>query len=39
MRQAPFRLVYGVEVVIPIEYIMPSLRIAALTGMMDRGAL
>ena len=37
--QTPFRLVYGVEAVIPMEYIVPILRIAALIGMMDRGAL
>jgi len=35
----PFRLVYGVEVIIPMEYIVPSLQIVALTGMTDRGAL
>ena len=34
-----FRLVYGVEAVMPMEYIVPSLCIAALTGMMDCGAL
>eukprot|EP00253_Pinus_taeda_P001959 PITA_01959 len=39
MRQTPFRLVYGVEVVMPMEYILPSLRIAVLTGMMDHEAL
>eukprot|EP00253_Pinus_taeda_P004928 PITA_04928 len=38
-RQTPFQLVYGVEAVMPMEYIMPSLRIAALTGMTDRRAL
>ena len=37
--QTPFRLVYGVEVVMPMEYIMPSLHIVALTGMTDHGAL
>eukprot|EP00253_Pinus_taeda_P033738 PITA_33738 len=37
--QTPFRLVYGVEAVMPMEYIVPSLRIAALTGMTDWGAL
>eukprot|EP00253_Pinus_taeda_P010550 PITA_10550 len=34
-----FRLVYGVEVVMPLEYIVPSLRITSLTGMADREAL
>ena len=37
--QTPFRLAYGVEVVMPMEYIVPSLRIATLTGMMDCKAL
>ena len=31
----PFRLVYGQEVVVPMEYIVPSLRIAALIEMTD----
>jgi len=29
-------LVYGIEAVKPMEYIMPSLRIASLTEMADR---
>lgn len=37
--QTPFRLVDRVEAVMPMEYIMPSLRIAALMGMTDREAL
>lgn len=37
--QMPFRLVYGVEVVMPIKYIVPSLNIASLTGMANREAL
>eukprot|EP00253_Pinus_taeda_P018656 PITA_18656 len=37
--QTPFRLVYGVEAIIPMEYIVPSLRIATLIGMTDRRAL
>jgi len=37
--QTPFRLFYGVEAIIPMEYIMPSLCIVALTGMTNRGAL
>jgi len=39
MGQTPFKLIYGVEVVMPMEYIVPSLHIAALTGMTDRRAL
>ena len=31
----PFRLAYGQEVVMPMEYIVPSLRIATLTDMAD----
>eukprot|EP00253_Pinus_taeda_P031879 PITA_31879 len=38
-QQRPFRLVYGIEVVMPMEYIVPSLRIAAFTGMADRETL
>lgn len=37
--QTPFRLVYGVEVLSTMEYIMCSLRIAPLTSMADREAL
>ena len=33
--QTPFRLIYGQEVVMPMEYIVPSLRIAAFTNMAD----
>lgn len=32
-------MVYGVNVVMPIEYIMPNLRIATFTCMVDREAL
>eukprot|EP00253_Pinus_taeda_P034622 PITA_34622 len=39
MGQTPFRLVYGTKAVMPMEYIIPSLRIAVLTGMTDRKAL
>lgn len=38
-RQTPFRLVYGVETVMPMEYIVPSLRITTLIGMTDCRAL
>ena len=31
----PFKLAYGQEVVMPMEYIVPSLRIVALTDMAD----
>ena len=36
--QTPFSLIYGVEAMMPMEYIVPSLHIAALTGVMDREA-
>ena len=38
-RQTPFQLVYDVEAVMPMEYIVPSLRIATLTGITNHGAL
>jgi len=38
-KQVPLRLDYGVNIVIPIEYKMPSLRIVALVDTMVRGAL
>ena len=37
--QTPFKLVYGQEVVMPMEYIVPSPRISATTGMDDEAAL
>lgn len=33
--QTLFRLVYGIEVVMPMEYIVPSLHIATLTEMVE----
>ena len=33
--QTPFELVYGVEAVMPMEYIMPSPHIATLSGMVN----
>ena len=35
----PFRLFYGQEAVVPMEYIVPSLQIAALIEMKDTGAI
>ena len=37
--QTPFKLVYGKEAFIPMEYIIPSLRIVVVTGMDDVEAL
>ena len=34
-RHTPFSLVYGQEAIIPMEYIIPSLRIAQITEMAD----
>jgi hypothetical protein len=33
--KTPFKLVYGLEVVVPMEYLVPILRIATFTGMDD----
>ena len=38
-RNTPFRKVYGQEVVVPMEYIMPSLQIIAPTEMTDEDAV
>jgi transposase InsO family protein len=35
--QTPFKLVYGLEAVVPMEYLVPSLRIIAFTDMDDIG--
>jgi hypothetical protein len=35
--QTPFKLVYGLEAVVPMEYLVPSLRIIAFTYMNDIG--
>ena len=37
--QTPFKLAYGQEAVIPMEYIVPSLWIVAATGMSDKGVV
>ena len=37
--QTAFSLVYGVEAIMPMEYIVPSMCIVALTGMTDCRAL
>jgi len=37
--QTPFTLVYGKEVVMPMEYIVPSLWIAAITDKADRDTI
>jgi hypothetical protein len=35
----PFKLVYGQEVVVPLEFLVPSLRVVAITHMTERGAI
>jgi transposase InsO family protein len=37
--QTPFRLVYGLEAVVPMEYLVPSLRIVAFIDMDDNGVV
>jgi len=38
-KKTPFQLVYGREVVVPVEFILPSMFISEATGMSDRSAL
>jgi hypothetical protein len=33
--QTPFKLVYGLETIVPMEYLVPSLRITTFTDMDD----
>jgi hypothetical protein len=37
--QTPFKLVYGLEAVVPMEYLVSSLRIAAFIDMDDTGVV
>jgi hypothetical protein len=37
--QTPFKVVYGLEAVVPMEYLVPSLRITAFIEMDDVGAV
>jgi transposase InsO family protein len=37
--QTPFKLVYGLEAVVPMEYLVPSLKITAFTNMDDIGVV
>jgi hypothetical protein len=34
-----FRLVYGKEAVVPLEFLVPSLHVATITNMTERGAI
>jgi hypothetical protein len=35
----PFKLVYGQEAVVPLEFLVPNLRVAAITQMTERGVV
>ena len=35
----PFKLVYGQEAVVSLEFLIPSLHLAAITHMIERGAV
>jgi hypothetical protein len=37
--KTPFKLVYGLEAVVALEYLVPCLRIATFTDMDDTGAV
>ena len=38
-RHTPFKLAYGQEAIMHIEYMVPSLRVAALTQMVNENTL
>jgi transposase InsO family protein len=38
-RHTPFRLVYGKEAMVPLEFPVPSLCVATITNMTERGAV
>ena len=35
----PFKLVYGQEAEVPLEFLVPSLRVATITHMIERGTV
>jgi hypothetical protein len=37
--QTPFKMVYGLKVIVPIKYLVPGLRIASFTDMDDLGTV
>jgi hypothetical protein len=37
--KTPFKLVYGLEVIVPMEYLVPSLIIATFIDMDDTGVV
>jgi hypothetical protein len=38
-RNTPFKIVYSQEVVVPLEFLIPSLHVATITQMTERGAI
>ena len=38
-RHMPFKLVYGQEAVMPLEFLVPSFCVASITNMTKRGAI
>jgi hypothetical protein len=39
IEHTPFRLVYGQEAVVPLEFLVPSLRVAVITNMTEQGTV
>jgi hypothetical protein len=39
MGHTPFKLVYGQEAMVPLEFLVPRLRVVAITQMIERGAV
>jgi hypothetical protein len=37
--QTPFKLVHGIEAIVPMEYLVPRLRIVSFTNMDDTGVV
>jgi stalled ribosome rescue protein Dom34 len=37
--QTPFKFVYGQEAVVPLDFLVPNLRVAATTNMIERGTV
>ena len=37
--KTPFRLVYGQEAVVPLEFLVSSLRVATITNMTEQGVV
>jgi hypothetical protein len=37
LQNTPFKLVYGQEAVVPLEFLVPSLHVATITNMIERG--